>query len=79
MTNSTDPNANKQCVPFRRTSDKLVLAQLVGTIVTIVLGLFGFQWQISSLVANISTQLTRSEVEIRLLKESVAELKARLR
>ena len=77
MTNSTDPKSTNPGQSYRRTSDQLVSIQLIATIGTIVAAFIGFQWQVGNLVSNITTQLTKSDLQIQQLKEDVREIKAR--
>ena len=79
MTNPTDPKTTNPGTPYRRTSDQLVSIQLIATVATILAAVFGFQWQLGNLVSGITTQLTRSDLQIQDLKGDVAELKETVR
>jgi len=79
MTNSPDPKTTNPGQSYRRTSDQLVSIQLVATVATILAAVFGFQWQLGNLVSGITTQLTKSDLQIQQLKGDVAELKETVR
>jgi uncharacterized membrane protein (DUF106 family) len=75
MTNSTDPKATNSGQRNGRASDQWVSFQLIATFVTVVAGILTVQWQIGTLVSYLTTKLTTSSMEIKALKEDVAELK----
>jgi hypothetical protein len=79
MTNSTDPKTTNPGTSYKRTSEQLVSIQLIATIATIAATVLGFQWQLGSLINNITVQLTKSDLQIQELKSDVAEIKARLK
>lgn len=79
MNTSQDPKTTNPGQTYKRTSDTLVSAQLIGTIAAIAFGFVGFQWQVSTLVASQASTNTRLSEEVRAMREDVSELKAELR
>jgi hypothetical protein len=79
MTQSTDPKSTNSGQSYKRTSDNLVSLQLLGTVFAIAFGFVGFQWQISTLVSGITSQLTESRLQVQQLKEDIRELKSSIK
>jgi hypothetical protein len=79
MTNSTDPKTTNPGLNYQQVLTKPVSMQTVATAITLAIAVFGFQWQVSSLVSNVTVQLTKSDLQVQELKADITELKANIR
>ena len=78
MTTQLDPKASNPGIPYGRKSDKLVSAQLVGTVCAIVFGFIATQWNIGNLIASQSTTNAELRQKVQSLTDDVKEIKETL-
>lgn len=71
--NDATENTPRPC--YSRTSDKLITVQLIGTVVAIVLGFLGFQYQTGQIVAQVAAKIAGQEEQVKALKDDIQEIK----